>query len=258
MFSYLSEQYLSPAGLPPPPPPLETPPTGCLHPDAPGRFFAGPAEYMRWYEANGKLRGTGAPVVGVLLYRKHVITDQPYVPQLISQLEDEGLIPVGGLGVWCMRGSGWSPGVLCNWGGVLAAFWQHRAPWPPPRPRTCGCCAAAGVLWGLRLSVVDARLVGSRLSSAALSLSVGRSAFPPVSGVVAVAAGQDQPVNCVQAWGLEGCRPAAYQPAGGLGLVSVHCLGGKVQRRALPPIKRVQLPAPSCKVGVQVFWMAVG
>ncbi|KIY93146.1 magnesium chelatase subunit H [Monoraphidium neglectum] len=94
MFSYLSEQYLSPAGLPPPPPPLETPPTGCLHPDAPGRFFAGPAEYMRWYEANGKLRGTGAPVVGVLLYRKHVITDQPYVPQLISQLEDEGLIPV--------------------------------------------------------------------------------------------------------------------------------------------------------------------
>jgi magnesium chelatase subunit H len=30
----------------------------------------------------------------VLLYRKHVITRQPYVAQLISQLEAEGIIPV--------------------------------------------------------------------------------------------------------------------------------------------------------------------
>lgn len=35
------------------------------------------------YEKEGPLRGTGAPVVGVLLYRKHVITDQPYILQLI-------------------------------------------------------------------------------------------------------------------------------------------------------------------------------
>lgn len=45
LFSYLSEQYLCPgAGLPPPPPPVETPPTGCLHPDAPGVYFKSPAE----------------------------------------------------------------------------------------------------------------------------------------------------------------------------------------------------------------------
>jgi magnesium chelatase subunit H len=35
------------------------------------------------YEKEGPLRGTDAPVVGVLLYRKHVITDQPYIMQLI-------------------------------------------------------------------------------------------------------------------------------------------------------------------------------
>lgn len=98
MFSYLSEQYLAPSGLPPPPPPVETPQTGCLHPDAPGLYFKGPADYIDWYRTNGRLRaelaGGTAPVVAVLLYRKHVITEQPYIPQLIGQLEDEGLVPV--------------------------------------------------------------------------------------------------------------------------------------------------------------------
>ena len=90
MFMYLTEQYLAPgAGLPPPPPPVETPATGCLHPSAPGRYFATPADYMSWYEREGPLRGTGAPVVGVLLYRKHVITDQPYIPQLIRWVTQE-------------------------------------------------------------------------------------------------------------------------------------------------------------------------
>jgi magnesium chelatase subunit H len=108
MFTYLSEQYLAPSGAPPPPPPVETPPTGCLHPDAPGVYFSGPADYMRWYRLNGRLREVReAPVVGVLLYRKHVITEQPYIPQLISQLEDEGIIPV--------PGGGWGD----VWGGGL-------------------------------------------------------------------------------------------------------------------------------------------
>jgi magnesium chelatase subunit H len=38
---------------------------------------------MAWYQREGPLRGSGAPVVGVLLYRKHVITQQEYIPQLI-------------------------------------------------------------------------------------------------------------------------------------------------------------------------------
>lgn len=33
-------------------------------------------------------------MVAVLLYRKHVITDQQYIPQLIRQMEGEGLIPL--------------------------------------------------------------------------------------------------------------------------------------------------------------------
>ncbi|EKQ67639.1 cobaltochelatase CobN subunit [Leptolyngbyaceae cyanobacterium JSC-12] len=34
------------------------------------------------------------PYVGILLYRKHVITKQPYIPQLIRAFEQAGLIPV--------------------------------------------------------------------------------------------------------------------------------------------------------------------
>jgi len=46
--------------------------------------------FCSWYHRyarHGPLRGTGAPVVGVLLYRKHVITEQPYIMQLISLME---------------------------------------------------------------------------------------------------------------------------------------------------------------------------
>ncbi|KAG2423878.1 hypothetical protein HXX76_014932 [Chlamydomonas incerta] len=93
MFSYLVEALLEPSGYVPPPV-VETPALGCLHPAAPGRFFDSPADYMKWYAREGPLRGAGAPVVGVLLYRKHVITEQPYIPQLIAQLEAEGLLPV--------------------------------------------------------------------------------------------------------------------------------------------------------------------
>ncbi|MBC6434947.1 hypothetical protein FM036_33510, partial [Nostoc sp. HG1] len=34
------------------------------------------------------------PVVGILLYRKHVITKQPYIPQLIRSFEKAGLTPL--------------------------------------------------------------------------------------------------------------------------------------------------------------------
>ncbi len=35
-----------------------------------------------------------APKVGILLYRKHVLTDQQYIPQLIQCFEADGLVPV--------------------------------------------------------------------------------------------------------------------------------------------------------------------
>jgi cobalamin biosynthesis Mg chelatase CobN len=48
---------------------------GCLHPDHQG-YFASPADYMRWYQRHGPVQDPAAPTVAVLLYRKHVITDQ--------------------------------------------------------------------------------------------------------------------------------------------------------------------------------------
>ncbi|MEB3830030.1 magnesium chelatase subunit H [Phormidium sp. CCY1219] len=83
------------------PPPIETPNMGLLHPDYRG-YFASAREYLEWYRRektapifqtrNGASSAT--PVVGILLYRKHVITKQPYIPQLIRQFEAAGLIPL--------------------------------------------------------------------------------------------------------------------------------------------------------------------
>ncbi|MBD1933919.1 MULTISPECIES: magnesium chelatase subunit H [Cyanophyceae] len=89
------------------PPPIETPNMGLLHPDYQG-FFESPKAYLDWYQRGWGL-GKGdfpipnsqspipnpqSPVVGILLYRKHVITKQPYIPQLIRQFEKAGLIPL--------------------------------------------------------------------------------------------------------------------------------------------------------------------
>ncbi|GFR42159.1 hypothetical protein Agub_g3011 [Astrephomene gubernaculifera] len=96
MFAYLVEAAVQHTGYVPPPI-IETPALGCLHPLYDKGYFSSPAEYMKWYGSReGPLRGrtTDAPVVAVLLYRKHVITEQPYVRQLVSQLEAEGLLPV--------------------------------------------------------------------------------------------------------------------------------------------------------------------
>ncbi|HEY9649000.1 MAG TPA: cobaltochelatase subunit CobN, partial [Chroococcidiopsis sp.] len=97
------------------PPPLETPNMGLLHPDYPG-YFESPQAYWQWYRerlpvssavslamssAGGSTQAAlpcpdpdTAPKVGLLLYRKHVITRQPYIPQLIRHFEAAGLIPL--------------------------------------------------------------------------------------------------------------------------------------------------------------------
>ncbi|MBU7586878.1 MAG: magnesium chelatase subunit H [Nostoc sp. TH1S01] len=90
------------------PPPVETPNMGLLHPDYQG-FFESPKAYLEWYEKKGignREQGTekknihsplptpNSPIVGILLYRKHVITKQPYIPQLIRRFEEAGLIPL--------------------------------------------------------------------------------------------------------------------------------------------------------------------
>jgi magnesium chelatase subunit H len=75
------------------PPALETPNMGLLHPEAPG-YFTSPRDYLHWYRQKAKFSLDQFPVVGILLYRKHVITQQPYIPQLIRAFEEAGLTPL--------------------------------------------------------------------------------------------------------------------------------------------------------------------
>jgi magnesium chelatase subunit H len=104
---------------------LETPNMGLLHPDSPS-YFTSPRQYLEWYtreerhtrkglafvdkspdqtretDTNAKpLRyataphtNTPHPISAILLYRKHVITKQKYIPQLIRYFEQAGLIPL--------------------------------------------------------------------------------------------------------------------------------------------------------------------
>jgi len=74
------------------PAPQETPNLGLLHTQHKG-YFTSPKEYMAWYRTNIK-PNESSPVVGILLYRKHVITKQPYIHQLIEYFETAGLVPL--------------------------------------------------------------------------------------------------------------------------------------------------------------------
>jgi magnesium chelatase subunit H len=94
MFWTLAEKYLG-LRVGEIPPPVETPNMGLLHPDYEG-YFESPRQYLEWYrqhvgrQASVPLQG----VVGILLYRKHVVTKQPYIPQLIRHFEKAGLVPL--------------------------------------------------------------------------------------------------------------------------------------------------------------------
>ncbi len=67
---------------------------GCLHPEHDG-YFSSPAEYMKWYKQHGPLGCDPThPTVAVLLYRKHVITEQMYIGQLIINMEEQGVRPI--------------------------------------------------------------------------------------------------------------------------------------------------------------------
>ena len=94
LFWVLAEKYLG-LEVGDIPPPLETPNMGLIHPDYQG-YFTSPRDYLEWYKVNSVNVSLSAhiPVVGILIYRKHVITKQPYISQLIRQFETDGLIPL--------------------------------------------------------------------------------------------------------------------------------------------------------------------
>jgi magnesium chelatase subunit H len=82
--------------------PIETPNIGLLHPDYVG-YFESPQQYLEWYAtkqtpssllAPRSSLSSSLPTIAILLYRKHVITKQPYIPQLIRDFEQAGLIPL--------------------------------------------------------------------------------------------------------------------------------------------------------------------
>ncbi len=91
MFWTLAEKYLG-LKVGEIPPPVETPNMGLLHPDYEG-YFESPRKYLEWYR-QAKPETWHFPVVGMLLYRKHVVTKQPYIPQLIHHFEKAGLTPL--------------------------------------------------------------------------------------------------------------------------------------------------------------------
>ena len=106
-------------------PAIETPNIGLLHPDYDG-YFESPKAYLEWIverqkaeggrqserqKAEGRRQNSSpsphppptpsplpasphSPIVAILLYRKHVITHQPYIPQMIRLFEQAGMIPV--------------------------------------------------------------------------------------------------------------------------------------------------------------------
>ncbi len=95
LFWTLAEKYLN-LKVGDIPPPLETPNMGLLHPDYNG-YFESPKAYLDWYENRIEEISPYSslpPKIGILLYRKHVITKQPYIPQLIKRFEEAGLTPL--------------------------------------------------------------------------------------------------------------------------------------------------------------------
>ena len=91
MFWTIAEKYLD-LKVGEIPPVIETPNMGLLHPKYQG-YFTSPQDYLNWYQKTFP-ESRDRPVIGILLYRKHVITKQPYIPQLIDYFTAAELIPL--------------------------------------------------------------------------------------------------------------------------------------------------------------------
>ncbi|KAJ1489238.1 magnesium-chelatase, subunit H [Baffinella frigidus] len=70
--------------------------SGLVHPDRPGYYFSNPKEYLGWcrpYPVPAR-KAADWPVVSVLLYRKHVVSELPYIPELVRHMEGQSLLPL--------------------------------------------------------------------------------------------------------------------------------------------------------------------
>ena len=112
-FAFLASEYLLPPGEDKkeaslidkilgrsnaPKPPKETPALGLYHPELERNkqpYFETITSYLDWHARTRSHKVTpGAPRVAVLLYRKHVITKQPYLADLVESFEDSGVLPI--------------------------------------------------------------------------------------------------------------------------------------------------------------------
>ena len=83
---------------------IENPNVGFFHPGLVERhsfdpnkystpYLESPKEYEQWYCETHRVTDA-TPRVGILLYRKHVLTEQQYIPNLIRLMESEGIMPI--------------------------------------------------------------------------------------------------------------------------------------------------------------------
>jgi magnesium chelatase subunit H len=118
MFQLISQQCQRQDQVAAPAPPLPelvvTPDIGLVHPLVwkyhipnvqPNAYFdSSPAAYLQWrlspstkeyaQQYRFALAPDSAPRVAVLLFRKHVITEQKYIPDLLKIMEEQGIIPI--------------------------------------------------------------------------------------------------------------------------------------------------------------------
>lgn len=84
VFGRAPSSYFSPA--------LQIPNVGLLHPEYDG-FFDNPRQYVEWYEITFPERKSW-PRVAILLYRKHVVSNLMYIPELIALFEAASIAPL--------------------------------------------------------------------------------------------------------------------------------------------------------------------
>ncbi len=84
---------------------VERPALGLYHPDLDmnvdnlsenefNYIVSSPKEYARWYVRKHTWVDSNTPRVGLLLYRKHVISNLGYISNLIKLLESNGIMPI--------------------------------------------------------------------------------------------------------------------------------------------------------------------
>lgn len=75
---------------------IEAPDSAFYHPklfETDG-YVESARQYVLWYERNHAWVTADTPRVGLLLYRKHVLSDQSYICNLITLMETEGIMPI--------------------------------------------------------------------------------------------------------------------------------------------------------------------